>query len=134
MASTTLTEPRFAALIQADGGFAIMEWPADASTHLDLMTTAIGCSMIEAVDITTGLTMWVDEEGIITGQPVNIPATQFVGSQRPISQAYYGDALITGGTDSIGNTLGLDEEEVFKVVCTYLDILDTKIPAQRNSD
>ncbi|MGW2865588.1 DUF3846 domain-containing protein [Streptomyces sp. NPDC001205] len=131
MASTTLTAPRFAALIEADGGFGVMEWPTDASAHLDLMYAAIGCSIVEAVDLATGLTMWFDEEGPCTGQPVNVPATQFVGFHRPTHQAYYGDALITGGTDSVGNTVGLDEDQIFKVVCTYLTILDTKIPSQR---
>lgn len=57
------------------------------------MYTLIGCSLVERVPQLLGLEeaeMWVDEEGMLKGSPLNIRASMIAGT------FIHGNAIITG--------------------------------------
>jgi len=76
-----------------------------------------GCQMIECVELTDELTMWVDEEGLYEPKPVNPIATviaECVGVRNQgmtggglVDLGYRGDVVFAGGADEEGETLGL---------------------------
>lgn len=68
--------------------------------------------LIQPVDLSPTITMWVNEEGLLRDDlKIHPLATLFMeelGSQTPI----FGDVVFTGGSDEDGNTLGLTAEIV----------------------
>jgi hypothetical protein len=88
-------------------------------TDLDISTdslaqlqSAVG-GLVQAVDLTQRLTMWLNEEGKVLGQEHN-PYGQFFWDKLYGAHTDYivGDIVITGGTDEEGDTLGLTDEQV----------------------
>ena len=67
---------------------------------------------VQVVDLNPKLSIWVNEEGKMHGLPVNKLAT--VMFQKVFGQVdiMVGNAVLTGGTDSEGETLGLTDEQV----------------------
>ncbi|MGP3749826.1 DUF3846 domain-containing protein [Streptomyces sp. IBSNAI001] len=104
-------------------------WPKE--NQLNTLYRAISCQNIDAVDITDQLTMWLDDEGLINGAPLNRAATLLYATHRPPHQHYHGRAVITGGTDRHGNTLGLTEGQLVQLIEFHLGNSGLKIPAQR---
>jgi hypothetical protein len=94
--------------------------PAGEATEVDLgrgsdslleMYAAIGCDVVECVQLADDVDMWVDEEGLLKAQlEPNLPASMLAWRYRGMGQAYYGTALFTGGADGAGNSLGLSDE------------------------
>ncbi|MFI5752423.1 DUF3846 domain-containing protein [Streptomyces sp. NPDC051644] len=121
--STTTTEQHFALLIRPDFTFKIIDWPTKSGNTLKTLYREIECDLVAAVDITTKLTMWVDDEGICKGSPVNEPATRLYALYQPLHQPYYGNAVFTGGLDHEGNTLGLNEDQAITVLLRHLDAI-----------
>jgi hypothetical protein len=87
-------------------------------TELDLTTNslaqlqeAVG-GLVQALDLTEVLTMWCNEEGKMYGQPHN-PYAQYFWDKVYGQHTDYmvGDIVLTGGTDSNGETLGLTESQ-----------------------
>tara|TARA_B110000977_G_scaffold195439_1_gene273875 strand:- start:2385 stop:2768 length:384 start_codon:yes stop_codon:yes gene_type:complete len=76
--------------------------------------------LIQPVELTDIITMWVNEEGLFQGGlSINQLASAFmqeIGSETPIM----GNAVFTGGTDEDGNTLGMAED----VLAELLEIAD----------
>lgn len=76
--------------------------------------------LIQPVELTDIITMWVNEEGLFQGGlSLNQLASAFmqeIGSETPIM----GNAVFTGGTDEDGNTLGMAED----VLAELLEIAD----------
>jgi hypothetical protein len=76
--------------------------------------------LIQPVELTDIITMWVNEEGLLQGGlSLNQLASAFmqeIGSETPIM----GNAVFTGGTDEDGNTLGMAED----VLAELLEIAD----------
>lgn len=74
---------------------------------------------IEAVTFPNGATMWLNEEGKINGLDHNKQA-QFIFDHTfgPGIDTIVGNAVITGGPDEEGETLGLTDEQllVYKFV------------------
>ena len=58
------------------------------------------------------VTMWVNDEGIVKGMPMNIVATSIARGFGFTHQAYFGPVVFTGGGDEEGETLGLSEQHV----------------------
>ena len=80
------------------------------------LSRAVG-GLIEAVTLPNGLTLWVNEEGKNDGLPVNDYATRlFVSAFGAGIDIIVGDAIITGGYDDEGETLGLTDEQVKSLV------------------
>ncbi len=101
----TDTHQRLALRIQADGRFELIDWPQPGGGTLNTLLTAIGCRAVDAVTISADLTMWLDDEGIVTGLPVNGGATALYAAHQPPHRTYHGTVVITGGTDRHGDTL-----------------------------
>lgn len=124
------TETRYALLVRPDGFFQVLDWPGSSS--LRTLYRAIDCRAVDVADITPKLSMWVDDEGIINGSGVNVPATSLFQRHRTPPQPYFGNAVFTGGTDSRGDTLGLTQDQLLTLVVAVLDDLPKVIyiPAQ----
>lgn len=74
---------------------------------------------IEAAFSNPGLTIWCAEEGKIRGLPMNAAATRLWWLLSPAMIGHdvlVGSVLVTGGTDSEGETLGLSDEQCDNVV------------------
>ncbi|MFJ9703564.1 DUF3846 domain-containing protein [Streptomyces fradiae] len=123
------TATPYALLLRTDGTFEVLDWPA--SGHLKFLYQAIDCQNVAAVDLTAKVTMWLDDEGIIVGAPVNPAATRLYGMYRPLHQRYYGAAVLTGGPDRHGDTRGLSEDQLCELIERHLTTAAAAIPAQR---
>lgn len=86
----------------------VYELEFDSETSLKVLQTAVD-GLIQPVDITAKLTMWVNEEGLFRSDfEQNILATAFMpDGASPIM----GPAVFTGGVDDNGETLGLSRED-----------------------
>ncbi|WP_327713666.1 DUF3846 domain-containing protein (plasmid) [Streptomyces sp. NBC_00464] len=124
---TTPQRP-YALILRTNGSFQIIDWPTDG--HLNIYYTEIGCTHVDAVDVSPTITMWLDDEGMINGSPVNRTATILYAMHREPHQHYHGNAVITGGTDRHGDTLGLTRDQVTSLVELHLMIGTVAVPAQ----
>jgi hypothetical protein len=92
---------------------------AGEATTLDISTEPLATlqqgvgGLVQAVDLSERLTMWLNEEGKVLGQAHN-PYGQFFWDKLYGAHTDYivGDIVISGGTDADGNTLGLTEQQV----------------------
>ncbi|MEU8701679.1 DUF3846 domain-containing protein [Streptomyces sp. NPDC048680] len=125
----TSTQRPHALILRTDGSFQAIDWPTDG--HLNILYTGIGCTAVDAVDVSPTLTMWIDDEGLINGSPVNRPATILYAINKEPHQHYHGNVVITGGTDRHGETLGLTEDQVTSLVEFHLTFATAAVPAQR---
>jgi hypothetical protein len=88
-------------------------------TELDLSTEtlaqlqeAVG-GLVQAIDLTERLTLWLNEEGKLLEQAHNPYAQYFWDKMFGAYTDYMvGDVVFTGGTDEQGATLGLTDEQV----------------------
>lgn len=88
-------------------------------TTLDISTEPLATlqqgvgGLVQAVDLSQRLTMWLNEEGKVLGQEHN-PYGQFFWDKLYGAHTDYivGDIVISGGTDGNGDTLGLTEQQV----------------------
>lgn len=82
------------------------------SDSLTTLQTAVG-GWVQAIDLASDLSMWCNEEGKLTGLPHN-PYAQFMWDKVFGAHTDYivGDVVLTGGTDSEGETIGLTQEQV----------------------
>jgi len=93
-------------IIKTDGTMAEVSLGGSVEAELDALQTAVG-GYVQAVDM-HGVTMWLNEEGKLTGLPVNDTATvMWVGQYGP-SDIIVGDVVITGPTDEDGDTTSVD--------------------------
>lgn len=83
------------------------------------LSNAVG-GYIEAVSLPNGLTLWVNEEGKLNGLPVNEYATRLFTSAFGAVDIIVGNAIVTGGADDEGETLGLTDKEVADLVADLL--------------
>lgn len=82
------------------------------SGEYQVLSTGVG-GLIEPIELSATLTLWLNEEGKIHGLPHN-PFAQQLWDEVFGSHTDYlvGDVVLTGGTDSDGNTIGLTEDQV----------------------
>ncbi|MEV7275291.1 DUF3846 domain-containing protein [Streptomyces bacillaris] len=120
----------YALILRTNGEFEIIEWPTDG--HLEILYRAIVCDRVDAVRISPKLTMWIDDEGLITEAPINRSATILYALHKEPHQHYVGNVVITGGADHEGETLGLTKDEIAALVEFHLTFAcGTPIPYQR---
>lgn len=81
----------------------------DGESQLKELQEAVG-GWVQAVDFTPQLTIWVNEEGKLHGLPINPMATFLWEKYFGLTDYICGNVIFTGGTDSEGYTLGLNEE------------------------
>lgn len=71
----------------------------------------IDCRVVAAVDLESGVTMWLDEEALINNNPEpNLNATMVAMDGGAGHQIYYGVAVFTGAPDADGETQPLSAE------------------------
>ena len=107
---------------------ALQVTPAGVVTELDISSNSFSVlqtavdGWIEAVDINDTLTMWVNEEGLLRNDlALNLIGKTFYSS--PIM----GTIVFTGGTNSKGDTLGLNKataEAVRRVCANFVEMLN----------
>ncbi|MFD8406030.1 DUF3846 domain-containing protein [Streptomyces anulatus] len=126
----TDTQPLYALILRTDGSFEVIDWPKE--NHLPILYKGIGCTHVDAVDISPRLSMWIDDSGLINGSPVNRAATILYAIHQEPHQHYHGDVIITGGVDREGETLGLTNNEVASLIDFHLTFIPFRIPGQRD--
>lgn len=86
---------------------------------LEVLQNAVD-GWVQAVDINERLTMWMNEEGKLDGLPFNGIATGLFQARFGKIDIIMGNAVLTGGVDDEGETIGLTEEQVaqFKFMFT----------------
>lgn len=118
--------------IKTTGEVIELDITADSLTTLQ---TAVG-GWVQAIDITTDMTMWCNEEGKLISLPHN-PFAQFMWDKSFGTYTDYivGDIVLTGGTDEDGATLGLTDEQVQvigKIVETIRKYIEPSITVTAN--
>lgn len=96
--------------INTDGTTEVLE-SADEFVGYATLSNGVG-GLIEAVTLADDLTLWVNEEGKMNGLPVNVFATALFTSVYGSTDIIVGDAVLTGGADDDGETLGLSDENL----------------------
>lgn len=84
------------------------------------MYELLDCSTVDVVRLADDLDMWVDDEGMYTSV-VNDVATVIAARFGHGYQQFYGSALLLGGADRHGNTVGLSatrQREIQQLVTT----------------
>ncbi|MFI1177812.1 DUF3846 domain-containing protein [Streptomyces melanogenes] len=115
--TTTGDDPRFALIIQPTGLFRLLAWlPVSTPRH------ALCCDTARPVDLTTTLTLWVDEDAAAYGQQPNRAAHGLITLYRPTPLPYLGDVVLTGTPDTDGNPHGLSHTQALALVDLYLDL------------
>ncbi|WP_104131604.1 DUF3846 domain-containing protein [Cryobacterium sp. M91] len=95
--------------------------PTETITTLNLtpssigagISAAIGCSMFDVVGLTDSIDLFVDDEGLINGSPLNLPATvlaHLLGSPTVI----FGTAIAVSVTPD-GETIGLTDSQFTRI-------------------
>lgn len=99
-----------ALVLKADGTIETID-----NTGLEALQSAVG-GWVQAIDLASDLTIWVNEEGKLIGLPHNPTAqklwdkTFWVGSDFIV-----GDVVLTGGTGEEGETLALATDTAERV-------------------
>jgi hypothetical protein len=81
----------------------------DADNVLAGLYEQIGCDMVDLVRLTPTLDMWLDDEGLVTGQPVNIVATWLARAFGWRHQPYFGTVVLAEHDDA-GDTVSIRAE------------------------
>ena len=79
--------------------------------------TAIGCSMFDVVGLADSIDLFVDDEGLINGSPLNLPATvltHLLGSPTVI----FGTAIAVSVTPD-GETTGLTDRQLARIQTAF---------------
>lgn len=96
--------------IDVDGLAAVQMWDTFDGTLPHLQRAVDGS--VDVVGLSADLDMWINDEGLLIGLPVNMLASGIAAFHGMIHQPYVGTAVFTGGADVDGNTLPLTEEQV----------------------
>lgn len=70
---------------------------------------------VQVVDLAPKLSIWVNEEGKMNGLPYNGKATAIYQERFGMVDIIVGNAVLTGGTDEEGETIGLTDEQVARI-------------------
>lgn len=112
---------RIAVKVQQDGITAAVELPD--SRELDFLQGVVG-GWVQAVPLAgafEGMTLWVNEEGKFDSSlSLNSVATAIWEQCYGRTDFIMGNALITGGADDEGETLGLTPEQASTVLSMAL--------------
>lgn len=102
-----------AVIIKASGDVEFTDL-TNGNSELDVLQQAVG-GLVQPLDLSDKITMWCNDEGKIIGLPYNPIATHLFYQFLKSDDFICGDVIFTGGTDSEGETLGLDEAEAKKL-------------------
>ena len=119
----------YAVAVTADQAITILEFPKgndDDPKQVDVMQAAVN-GLFERVPVLLPeradlCDMWVNEEGAITGLPLNMTATVVANLTRTSFIPIYGDVLFTDAVDVDGWSMGFTADYV-EVVAANLEWL-----------
>ncbi|MGH7922783.1 MAG: DUF3846 domain-containing protein [Candidatus Dormibacteraceae bacterium] len=99
-----------------DGGLGRVELePGPDGSHLNAMYGEIGCDLVDCVGLRGDLDLWLDDEGKLNQDWVVNPGASALLQSCGIPDLVAGTALLTGGADEEGNTLGISDETAAQV-------------------
>lgn len=116
---TEQQESRWAVVITAldDMSKVNMDDNADGKDTLTKLQGLVG-GLIEAIDLTDNITMWINEEGLFSNMTVNKTASDLYDKVLQLHLNYnpsigniVGDVVFTGGIDEEGNFTTLQRED-----------------------
>jgi hypothetical protein len=93
-----------ALVIKTTGEFEVVSFTA--KTEYEVIKKAVG-GYLEIIRLSPSMTMWTNEEGKLDGLPVNHRATALWTYYFGATDIIVGNVILTGGTDTDGNCLGL---------------------------
>ncbi|MBL1086866.1 DUF3846 domain-containing protein [Streptomyces actinomycinicus] len=114
--TTASDDQHFALIIQPTGNFRLLAWLPVSTPH-----HALCCDNARPVDLTTALTLWVDQDAAAYRQQPNRAAHGLIALYRPTPLPYLGDVVLTGTPDADGNPHGLSHTQALALVDLYLD-------------
>lgn len=115
MSDTTSAVPGVTAVVITPTGLLVrVVLPRDSSAQLRCMYELIGCRAVDCVRLTNRVDMWVDDEGLINGSPLNVAAC-LLGSRFGRTQPYVGTVLLTGSADHNGDTLSISDDFIAQI-------------------
>lgn len=116
--TSPLTEPikeaimEQAVIINTDGTKSVVEF--EVGNSYNLIKNAVG-GYIQVVPLhKANADLWVNEEGKLDNLPQNPIGTSLWVDEYGHTDVIVGNIIITGGTDEMGDTLGLTPEQVSK--------------------
>ncbi|EDY43957.1 DUF3846 domain-containing protein [Streptomyces sp. SPB074] len=112
-----------AVLITPEGRIAEVLLPRTSQERATVYRTLLRCETYGVLARTSRLDMWMDLDGLYS-HPVNPLATTLAQRFGRCWQPYRGRVLLTGGTDSVGETLPLSPEQVHAHLTGLFDLLD----------
>lgn len=107
------------ATIKVSGEIEFTEVSED--NEYDFLSAAVG-GYIESVYLSGDLeefSMWCNEEGKLTGLPLNHAATALWEVSYGKTDVMVGNVVITGGADEEGNTIGLTPDQITRLAQTF---------------
>jgi hypothetical protein len=93
-----------ALIIKTAGDIQVVSFTAE--TEYEVIKKAVG-GYLEIVRLSPTMIMWTNEEGKLDGLPYNHRATAIWNYYFGATDIIVGDVILTGGTDTDGNCLGL---------------------------
>jgi hypothetical protein len=101
---------RNALVIGMDESLEVIDLDAEEGSLKVLQNAVDG--YVQAIDLNQELTMWANEEGKLEGMMTNSIATAIFQARFGMIDIIVGNAVLTGGVDDEGDTIGLTEEQV----------------------
>lgn len=95
---------------------------ADDGHNLKRFHEALGCTTVDVVRMTTAIDMWIDDEGLITGREINMPASALAASFGWSHQFYVGPVLLAA-VDEDGESINLASYQVKAVKIRLRDLV-----------
>ena len=102
--------------IKTTGQVQVVEFEND--TCYQTLSAGVG-GYIECVALSEQMDLWCNEDGKVDGLPFNPLATRIFHHAHKTSDFIVGDAVITGGIDDEGESLGLTDEQIDEIT-SYL--------------
>lgn len=104
---------RKAVVIGFDESIEVLDLDAEQGSLKVLQDAVDG--WVQVVDLAPTLSIWVNEEGKMNGLPYNGIATAIYQDRFGAVDIIVGNAVLTGGTDDEGDTIGLTDEQVARI-------------------
>lgn len=103
-----------ALVLKTDGTHLVEKW--DNRNAYRTLSWGVG-GYVECIELSEKeLIMWINEEGKIFGLPTNYFATKIFAEEYGLVDVIVGDVVITGYVDDEGETLGLSDDELAKLI------------------
>lgn len=90
----------------------------DETNSLEVMQEAVG-GLIDLVRLSDDLDLWVNDEGLLMQLPLNYFAMKVYTHTFHTKGLIVGDVIFTGGSDDEGNSLGLTDEQINRLIVMH---------------